>query len=249
MITTEQTSYRSSHRGKGRDYHACFSEIPRIATVWKIERRILADVMRRFFAGRDVDHLDFACGTGRILTYLEDFVRSSTGVDVAASMLEIAERLVKHAGLVEGDITRAAVLGQEKYDLITAFRFFPNAEDGLRDEAVRALVKHLKPNGYLVFNNHKNASSLKYRLMNLMKGHDAHDRRMSHAETVRLVRSAGLTIRKRYHVGILPETDKFFIRPRLPVQWIESAASRLPLTGGMSEDLIYVCSRGTSTDG
>ena len=77
-------------------------------------------------------HLDFACGTGRILEYFAGRVDSSTGVDVSDSMMEVAGRWPPKAELIEADLTQNDVLGDRRFNLITAFRFFPNAEPELR---------------------------------------------------------------------------------------------------------------------
>ena len=187
-----------------------------------------------------MSHLDFACGTGRILAFFEDYVQSSTGVDVATSMLETARSVVSKAKLVEADITRDAVFDGQQFDLITAFRFFPNAEPGLRQEVIAALTPLLRPGGMLVFNNHRNASCLVNRVARMIKRASTPRAGMSAEEVATLVGSAGLTIEKTYHVGIVPEVESRLFRPRFLVSWIESMATYLPV-GRLSEDLVYVC--------
>ena len=55
------------------------------------------------------------------------------------------------------DITRQS-LG-DTFDVVTAFRFFLNAEQQLRREVLEAIRKHLKPDGRLVCNIQMNATS------------------------------------------------------------------------------------------
>lgn len=248
-IPGQEQSYRESHAGLGPDYHAGFTENPRRALIWTLEQRILSDIAKRCIVPEETDHLDFACGTGRILGYFQGRVRSCTGVDVSASMLRVARGVAPQARIMEGDITREDILAGQKFDLITAFRFFPNAEPELRKDAIEALCPKLRSGGYFVFNNHRNHGSLLLRIGRLLKGRNHPSfSGMSARDVIALVGSVGLDIEEIYHVGILPETERRFIRPRFLAKWIESAMTRFPITG-LSEDLIYVCRKGIACTG
>ncbi len=236
------TSYRESHLHKGPDYHARFQENPRRALLWRLEQELLGRILRRFFAGRPIDHLDFACGSGRILALLEDRTRRSTGVDVSSSMLATARTNVRRAELIEGDLTRNDLLGGRHFDLITAFRFFPNAEPELRREAIAALAGRLAGGGILVFNNHRNLSSLTNRLARLVSRGRAGKEGMWESEVDALVAGADLETRARYQAGFLPETEAHVLPGRRWVAALERAATRLPLAS-LSDDVLYVCSR------
>jgi len=236
------SSYRESHQGKGADYHVQFSDNPRRAVIWGIEQELLGRILARFLPGRPIDHLDFACGTGRILCLLEDRTRSSLGVDVSPSMLAVARGNVRRAELIEGDLTRGELLRERRFDLITAFRFFPNAEPELRRDVLAALVARLADGGILVFNNHHNLSGLVYRLVRLAHRGRSGQHGMWDHEVRALVAGAGLEILARYHVGVVPETEKHAFLPRGLVTAVERAASRLPLAA-LSEDVLYVCGR------
>ena len=155
--------YRQSHLEKGSSYQAKFLENPRRRLTWKIEQRILDTIFDRYTTQRQVDYqvdyLDFACGTGRILKHLEGRVASSTGVDLSPSMLKVASARTSHSQLYQVDITRDPTLSNANYDLITAFRFFPNAEQQLREDAIKQLASLLREDGLLVFNNHRSTGS------------------------------------------------------------------------------------------
>jgi len=202
--------YRSSHQGKGEDYHNRFAGSSHRALIWRIEQRILKGVLRRHFPRPDqIRHLDFACGTGRILQLLEGDVGSSTGVDIAQSMLEVAGQGLENTRLICADITRSDELDDERFDLITAFRFFPNAEPALRDEAMAKLKTFLAPGGLLVFNNHLRAGSLRHRrfLAKDRKGVLKSKRRlhvMSDQEVADLIEHHGLRVVESHHLGLLP---------------------------------------------
>ena len=233
-------SYRESHLEKGADYHAVFRDNPRRALLWALEQEHLARILRRFLADRPIEHLDFACGTGRILALLEGRTRSSTGVDVSASMLDVARKNVRRSQLIEGDLTRADLLGGRRFDLITAFRFFPNAEPELRRDAMSALAARLAPGGVLVFNNHLNRASLLRRIVRLVRGAEATRGGMWPAEAEALVASSGLRVVARYHAGLVPESEQRWLRPRALVAAVERAATRLPVTD-LCDDVLYVC--------
>lgn len=241
-------SYRESHLAKGADYHEQFQANPRRALLWEVEQELLGRILRRFLADRPIDHLDFACGTGRILALLEERTRSSTGVDVSSSMLGVARTNVRRAELIEGDLTRSDLLDGRRFDLITAFRFFPNAEPELRRDAIAALASRLAPGGILVFNNHMNLSSIPRRLVRFVRRGRTGDDGMWDAEVAALVTGADLGIRARYHVGIMPETEKRVLPLRALVAAIERAATHLPLAG-LSDDVLYVCGRPDSSVG
>ena len=239
-MATAVESYRTSHIGQGQVYHARFSENPRRSLIWSIEQQLLTQICQQHLSGVDIDYLDFACGTGRILAFLESQVKSATGVDVSPTMLEQARGNVQSAEFIHADITSEPALADRQFDLMTAFRFFPNAEDALREAVMSELAQHLKPNGILVFNNHRSTASLRSRLARFVtigrRGHGG----MSPLEVFDLVDRCGLEIVKTHHAGVVPEWEKMLLHPRMLVNGIERLAANLPL-GWLAEDVIYVC--------
>ena len=198
--------YVERHKGRGADYAETFSPEanPYRAMVWRLERRALDDILRRYLVPGKIAQLDFACGTGRILGHFRDQVASATGVDVSPSMMEVARTAAPAAELIEADLTRNDVLGDRSFDLVTAFRFFPNAEPELRRSALSALARHLAPGGILVFNNHKNRNSLRRRLLRLLGRDVVTLGTMSHVEVESLVAGAGLQILEVVPLAVLP---------------------------------------------
>ena len=65
----QEQDYRNSHTaaGFGAGYDENYETLPGMVYMWKREQRVLKDILSRHFAGRQIVHLDFACGTGRIL--------------------------------------------------------------------------------------------------------------------------------------------------------------------------------------
>jgi len=246
-----EISYRDSHKyeGKGAEYEAYYQNKARQKFLWSREQKILLRILEKNYMGRDVHLLDFACGTGRITEFLENRVKTSTGVDVSGSMLAIANEKLKRAKLIETDITEENILKPRKFNLITAFRFFLNAEPELRSVAMRALAELLDEDGYLVLNNHQNSGSPWIRLRY------AHYRKknpegiynvMSIEQMKNLVEEAGLEIVEIYPIG-------FFNPPKIPVpdclnHGIDWAASKLKFMNQFSENLIAVCRRNRDSD-
>ena len=243
------SSFRESHLHKGLDYHHAFLSFSHRATIWRLEQRNLLDLVQRNFSSERPRYLDFACGTGRILGYLSSYCRSAVGVDVSASMLDIARGSGIAAEIIHADITRDDILCKREFDLITAFRFFPNAECELRKAALRALVLHLSKEGVLVFNNHKNAGSLRDRLGSAkrwMRRHSAspsQGRLMSESDVQKLVSEAGLTINQVFHLAVLPFSEHRMWIPQPMVVAIEGVLSRIRWLRPLAQNVIYVCHR------
>ena len=241
-------SYRESHLQKGVEYHRSFASRPHLSMVWRLERRLLTRIVREYFPAGIPTYLDFACGTGRILELLSPSAASSTGVDLSTSMLQVARNTLADVEFIEADITRDDHLGNREFDLVTAFRFFPNAEPQLRRDALAAITRHLKPDGILVFNNHRNASSLTRRIVVATRRNssaEVHPSQwgMSRQETYELVESSGLKVEHEFPVALLPLGDRHMVRPTLVVEMAETLLTRAGLFAALSQNLIYVCSR------
>lgn len=246
MSTTTKISYRESHKyaAKGAEYERHYETQVWEKFLWSREQEILLEILKRYFAGRDVHLLDFACGTGRITSLLEDRVETSTGLDVSGSMLAIARQKLKRTEIIEADITVENILKPRKFNLITAFRFFLNAEPELRSMAIKELADLLTEDGYLVFNNHHSFGSPWIKLL------DARHRRknpegifnvMSIEQMKDLAGSVGLEIVEIYPIG-------FFHPPKVPVSYrlnraIDNVACRFKYLDRFSESPIAVCHR------
>ncbi len=210
----DKISYRESHKyaAKGAEYEAYYQNKAWQRFLWSREQEIILRILEKYFAGRDIHLLDFACGTGRITEFLENRVKTSTGVDVSGSMLTIAREKLKRTEIIEADITTRNVLKPRKFNLITAFRFFLNAEPELRFAAIKALAELLDEDGYLVFNNHQNSGSpwIKLRYAHYRKKNpEGTFNVMSIEQMKKLAEGAGLEIVEIYPVG-------FFNPPKIP---------------------------------
>jgi ubiquinone/menaquinone biosynthesis C-methylase UbiE len=235
--------YTESHKSKGRDYHDTFVAAdlkPHRAMLWRLEQRALDRLLGKHLGTRKIVQLDFACGTGRILAHFQGKVDAATGVDVSPSMMEVARQVAPNAELIQADLTQQDVLGDRQFNLITAFRFFPNAEPELRHAVIRVLARHLASDGILIFNNHKNRDSLPRRAARVL-GREAADSTMTHEEVEQMLREAGLRIADVVPLASLPFSDNHLLMPIPVLEFVERRISGMRALAGIAQDLIYVC--------
>jgi predicted TPR repeat methyltransferase len=233
--------YKNSHLGidKGKTYHETFSREPYRKMIWQLERVILDRILVSFFQNTEIRHLDFACGTGRLLSYLKDRTQNTVGVDLSPSMLEVARKNNREVEIIEADLTENDVLGQRKFNLITAFRFFPNAQPELRKQVMKLLSIHLEDNGYIVFNNHKNTGSSRNRLARLFGRRKYMG--MSILEVETLLAECELKVTEKFHLCVFPASDKHRILPIFLLHRIEALLSKCNILKNYGENIIYVC--------
>jgi SAM-dependent methyltransferase len=239
-------SYKDSHKyaQKGAEYEAFYQMQPWEGFLWSREQKIILKILEKYFKGRDIHLLDFACGTGRITSFLEDRVTTSTGVDVSGSMLAVAKRKLKRTEIIKADITTEDVLQGRKFNLITAFRFFVNAEPALRCSAMQALAGLLSEDGYFVFNNHQSYGSpwiklrwLRHRQINPQGIFNV----MTIGQMRELVECVGLEIVELYPAGFF-HPPKIAI-PRAVSSAAENICSRVKFLARFSESPVAVCCR------
>jgi SAM-dependent methyltransferase len=133
---------------------------------------LLQRVLEQEYCNGARNHLDFACGTGRILHVAEEIFPKTTGVDVSETMVKLAREKCHRSEIIVQDITTTPL--NTRYDVITAFRFFLNAEPELRKNVLKAIRKNLADNGCLIVNIHVNRTSILgrvYQLRNILLGH------------------------------------------------------------------------------
>lgn len=162
-------SYQDSHSspGYGELYERTYREGYYRAQWERIERPLLRRLLAVTHAEGARTTLDFACGTGRILAEHEAFFPDTWGVDVSEAMVTRARDRCAQSHIVLQDLTVAPL--PVSFDVITAFRFFLNAEPELRTSVVAALWRHCNPGGRLIANIHVNRNSplgIAYRLRN-----------------------------------------------------------------------------------
>lgn len=219
------------------------------AFIWDLQRPVLEKIVadfRKTQAG-PVRLLDFACGTGRVISCLEPLVDAAEGVDISENMVAVARPKCRTAQLKVGDILSQPELLQKKYAIITSFRFLLNVEPELRGRVLKKLRAALQePDGLLVVNVHGNSRSLRHPAIVWRRWRErtaptgAMLNEMSPAATEKLLRESGFQIVHQLGFGMLPPT--FY---RTPLRGAAAAADRF-LAGenpwsGCSIDLLFVC--------
>jgi SAM-dependent methyltransferase len=205
----EYTNYSQIHQddSTGQTYADRFTTSQRLIGMWELEKSVLKKVVLDLNPERI---LDFATGTGRVISFLEQIAPQSElhGIDLSESMLEVARKNTNNTQLLRLD-TRNAVehYGPETFDLLTAFRFFPNADPVLREEAAATLGQLVKPGGHIVINNHRNFWSISYVLMRLVSS----SRGVSgsrNTDMIQLFAKHGFNVVRCYSLGIFPQNDR-----------------------------------------
>ncbi len=215
--------------------------------LWELEKAGLGSLLAEFRQNHPrVEYLDFAAGSGRVAAFVENFADHATAIEISEPMADRArQRLVKSQVLCR-DITLGSAPVEAKYDLITAFRFFLNAEPGLRVAALRALASRLRDeSSWLIFNNHGNLWSLKllawpyHRLRSAGKGWQPRGNYLRHSQIIRLLDDAGFRLIKVAGLGVLGGK----IAARMPFDRalkMERWLSSHPLYARFGQDQIYV---------
>lgn len=239
----EYDDYSASHLAKGSDYHGRFVSLAGRALMFELE----ANFLERLLSTRRIEnYLDFASGTGRILGLVRGSSQRSYALDVSSSMLDVSRSLHDGVQFLCRDFRRGVEeLGGTLFDFITAFRFFANAEPGLRLAAIRFLAGALSPAGTLVLNNHRNFWSLPYCALRASFSRHAQFG-MTHREVVALARQASLRIVDHASFGIVPQSEARSVlgwRTTARVErWNAGRCSRFHILG---YNTIYVLQRTT----
>ena len=216
--------------------------------VWDWQRPVLEKIIADFrhTQARPVRLLDFACGTGRVISVLESLADAATGVDISENMVAIARQKCRAARLLVGDILTQPEILQPPYDVITSFRFLLNVEPELRQRVLKILREALRPDGLLVVNVHGNARSMRHpaivwrrwRERTRQTGEMLNE--MSPAETKKLLRECGFQIVRQFGFGMLPPTLY-----RTPLRGVTAAVDKFFAGDNRwrdcSIDLLFVC--------
>lgn len=234
-----ERSYRASHTEKdyGRRYNQHYEAGYYAGLFREIELPILKDLWTEL-GGTELSLLDFACGTGRITREAAPYFRRVVGVDISPEMLKFArgDRV---------DYRLRDVIAEpldERFDVVTAFRFFLNSEVELRLQALKAIANHLAANGRLICNIHMNATSpmgLIYRLLSHTPWR-THNTLSLNAFTVLLSRT-GFVVDRVIWYGMLPRPGHYFARltDRI-VGPFERALVRVGLRGPAAQSYIII---------
>ena len=188
--------------------------------------------------------LDFACGSGRILKDMQILPNEIHGADISKEMLDLAKKNTKIKKLIQIDITRESTNKMKNtYDIITAFRFFLNANISLRNEAFFHLSLLLQKGGVLIFNNHANTTSIAgiYKIWVKIKKKNI-CRTMSYRYIKKMADRYGFTVKRVYNYGFLPRIFYFGFGKR--VYWkIDNLLAKIPVIKYLGSHQLYICKK------
>jgi SAM-dependent methyltransferase len=240
---TMTVPYRESHLGaeKAREYDADLWDVRAAkGLTWQLERRLIGRVLDAL-PEQPRTAVDFACGTGRVLSFLAGRGIEVTGVDISPDMLALARLHCPGATLVEGDVTRDRDLVSGQYDLATAFRFFLNADPSLRAGALRWLRRSVRPGGLLVANFHLNPYSARGLYTRARQRGDDAQSTMSVNQARRLLRMGGFRTLSVHGYDFLPyrRDGRAMAAPRLRAK-VESALLDHPTLGAFGATFMVV---------
>ncbi|MBN8507272.1 MAG: class I SAM-dependent methyltransferase [Burkholderiales bacterium] len=236
--------YRASHLERGASYDSYLASVPFDTYMADWERRHLVAIVGQLFpSGGPVRYLDFACGTGRVAAAVAPLCQSALGIDISSSMLSVARQKVPRVTFRQADLTTEDPdLGE--FDLVTSFRFFGNAQDELREGALRAIVKRMAPAGYLIINSHRNPRSLAS-LFDRLTGGNAGNMDLHLGKLRAMLERHGLRIRKLRPIGAWMYRSKLLnaYRSDDPRAIANEQRFSRPWLAAISPDLIVVAQR------
>ena len=221
---TEYDNYTTVHIGVGQRYHQVFSLKPGLAMMWDLERALLREVVAEL---RPKRILDFACGTGRISSFVETTFPEPEihGIDVSESMLGIArERSARGQYRVMQSHDAVTFYGAKAFDLILAFRFFANADRSLRASVSADLGTLVRDDGTLLINNHRNFWSTSYLGRRIIGQKPVG---ALNSEIERLFTDQGFHVKRKISLGVWPQGDTHALAlPWKAVDFVERANQR-----------------------
>jgi SAM-dependent methyltransferase len=239
-VADDTVPYRASHQGadKAADYdHDFWTFGSAKAQNWVVERRLLDRAFGEVLPAPPRRAVDFACGTGRVLAELESRVPETYGIDVSSDMLALARDRCPRSRLICRDVTRSDApldLGGP-VDVVTAFRFFLNAEPALRRAALAWIRENLSAQGRLVANFHLNPYSLRGTYLRLRLLRHARMPMLSQRDITRLLAESGFVVEDVQGYEYLPyrRDGAHLLAPQVRTS-IEDALCRRQLLRGLA---------------
>ncbi|MEK7269953.1 MAG: hypothetical protein AAB215_03320 [Planctomycetota bacterium] len=133
----------------------------------------------------------------------------------------------------------------EKFDLITTFRFVLNAEEGVRERALRALAPLLRDeNSRLIFKVHGNRHSYRHFARFLHRiglgQKDSRFNELSRVESIALAERCGLRVVRVRGMGFIPRMASRLL-PSFLWMALERTMASMPWIWRFGVNLVFVC--------
>lgn len=248
MKNTETYRSKFESASDAEKYDASeYSKTSYSSLLWEIEKKQLEQILRKYVEkSENTKVLDFACGTGRVLSFIDGIGYKVFGVEISKAMVSRAKEKVPNAEIYCEDITTGSQgLSDRVYDVITAFRFLLNAEDDMRSSALSALVTRMSDDSILVINNHGNLFSHKiilwpvHAIKNILAGGSREGNYLTSSKMKTLFNENGLEVVECYGVGFF----SIKITSRLSHEKaiaLEEKVSKIPLLSKLCVNQMYV---------
>lgn len=208
--------YSSSHTNRGIDYHTKFKDEFIRFINWKLEKQIISKTIQGYQT-----ILDVATGTGRVSCFVKQKypLTTVTGIDISASMLAVAKSCQLDVRFIEDDFITSKKL-DNKFDVITAFRFLPNADISLLKNSIARISNLIQDDGVVLINNHRSLDSLANRIKRTLhkKGGKVG---CSDQLIINEFTKNGLVLKKHYSISLFPFGYEPFSFFKYPVYLIE----------------------------
>jgi len=167
-MSNNKIEYRQVFQNNVESYERT-TQTKHISLIYNLEKEVLDNFFYKINA-KDLSVMDFACGSGRWTKYLETKFSKTFGVDVSQKMIDLAKKKCNNTQFIKTDVTsKNNSMSDQKFDIITAFRFYKNAEKELREDVTKEIPKYLKKGGYFIFDLHLNTYSFNGVFANIIK--------------------------------------------------------------------------------
>ncbi len=245
--------YRSQFKKNAQAYDK-LTQSKHVRLIYELERAVLGKFFTKINS-QEKTVMDFACGTGRWTQCLEKHFKETTGVDVSGQMVAIARQKCSKTEFIITDITSDTVdskLENRRFDVITAFRFYKNAEEELRQTVTQALPKYLKKDGLFIFDLHLNtfsfmgmlAGTIRFlRFQRLLRVDNLTVRTISLKCIRKLFEDSSFEIIDYYGMGILPGRSNYTILPRNLLYRIETFFTNRRILSRFSYNILVVAKK------
>lgn len=127
--------------------------------IYAVEDIVFLEYLKKY-AKKDSKILDFACWTGRKTSFLKKHYDNVIWFDISDAMLSVAKEKYPNIDFRKVDLWKDNI--KEKFDVITAFRFFLNAELSLKKSILNNMKNILNKEWTIIFNIHYNTYSIAY---------------------------------------------------------------------------------------
>lgn len=114
-----------------------------------ISPRVAAETLAAEVEGRDIQIIDYGCGTGLVgAALLSCGFKTIDGIDISSGMLQQAANKAIYRSLIQGDLTAGLSLLDDCYDAALCIGSMGAGHVGA--EHVEEMLRPIKPGGYMV---------------------------------------------------------------------------------------------------